>query len=560
MNSSSQIPADGPDAVLGRLVATLRLPHDRAQVARSLAAHPRPTSLLALVDVGRQLGLELTPVRSNLEALRAQPAPVIVHFDRDGVGGFGVLERFSEDRLEVWDSENGLHPLDRDLFLETWSGVAVLMKSSSTGAPRSWGARLPALLFGGDPPSIVGPSSKDLRIALVVLFLLVLSLAVWTYPVGARVPTLALACLCLAGVVITASMTMAISDYAGPFSPGICRRGRLIDCQSVLTSRFARVFGIPLSDLGIAFYLAMLLLLVSGAGRPAASGVAAFIFVATVPVAIALTALQLWMRRLCAMCLAVHAVNLGGAAVAWLYLPRNLVGPEVWHMASLFALFLCVALFVVIPYLKEAKGVARLMIERARMSASPLASAAQLVTEPDTGLEAAACAVELGGSAAPDQLVAFVHPTCKQCAPVIRELRALAAGGRVNAFLTIPPRGPAEQRLCEVLIGIGLRAGAEEMLRAFDIAKHRLDDLLHDDPSKLLQSELGLPQEAMEPAADAVAIVERTESFAEDHVEGTPALFFNGIPYRGPVSHLIELLAQHPDLLVATRREAPQDA
>src|SRR5688500_13749134 len=115
--STNAIPADGPDTVLARVAALLNVPVPHGLIERSLAAHPRPTSLVALVDVGGQIGLNVRPVKANASALGDLTLPAIVHFDGPGGGGFGVLEAVEPDGLRVWDRAFGPRLVERDAFV-----------------------------------------------------------------------------------------------------------------------------------------------------------------------------------------------------------------------------------------------------------------------------------------------------------------------------------------------------------------------------------------------------------------------------------------------------------
>lgn len=559
VNAAAPVPADGPDAVLSRIAALLKLPHTRPQIARALAAHPRPTSLLAVVEVGIQLGLKMTPVKCNEAALAEQTPPMIAHFENPEGGGLAVVETVSTEGFDIWDSANGRRRVERDEFLEHWSGLLVLAEAADSAATSTASGiqrRLADALAGPqESPAVVGSRFAPIvRAAFALLILMSVGIAIWTQPAETRAASSVIAALSGAGMALTALMSIAISDYAGPFAPGICRRGRFVDCQSVLTSRFARVFGFPLTDLGIAFYGAILLLLATQGGTPAALAILRIAFVMTIPIALVLIGIQISLRRLCILCLGVHAVNFTAAAVATLWLPSAAPATNWVHSAALLVLFSLVLLFLVVPYLKQWKTLARLMPAHARLAASPFGSLAQLVTETPTPLDGRACGIELGGSTASDELVAFVHPSCKQCDPVLREIRSLAAGGRVHAFAVVPPRDASEDGVCATIFATGLAYGPEMMLRAYSAVKDRWGKKPAGDPVSLLTTELSLSAEELATyAADAQEMVRRAQDFATNHVEGTPALFFNSLPYRGPLSHLLTLLSEHSELLPRSR-------
>lgn len=554
-------PTDGPDAALARLARVLKLPYSRGHVTRAVAAHPRPNSLLALVDVATDLGLKTTPGKSDVSSLAELQLPLIVHFAAGDTGGFGVLEAVAPDGFHVWDSVNGLQVFDRDLFLRDWSGIVALVERDETRRTREKGFlrhRILELIAGDvDPPEIAGGrGARTVRVALAAIVAALVAAAIVDLPPDDRVAGTAIIVLSALGLAVTITMAVAIADYAGPFSPGMCRRGKFVDCESVLTSRFSRIAGIPLSDIGIAFYGSILLLLATEALSPEYSSawlVAGSAYAASIPFSLALIGVQIGMKRVCTLCLGAHAVNMVSAAIFWLSLRR-----EEWSVGRaassslLVTLLFFLILFFVIPYFKKSQTLSRVARIQAQMSRSPFAALAQLATEPATDIRGASCGVALDGPAAVHELVVFAHPSCSQCEPVLREARLLAAAGRTNVFVAMAPKDPddSDRRVCSVVLAVGLSTGPDRMLQAFAAAKWQWHRLLGQDQVPRLTAELDVSMTEVEPALEqARRLVEESERQARAHVEGTPALFFDGRSYRGTVTDLAFLLQHHVELL-----------
>ena len=563
----SAIPADGPDAVLARVALLLKVPVASGLVERSLAAHPRPSSLVALVDVGGQIGLDMKPVKANESALRDVALPAIAHFDPSQGGGFGIVESVQDDGFQVWDRAGGSRVIDRDTFNATWSGVVVLVGSGEASDDARYRRQRVADAIAGkmEPPAVAGgPGAPVLRAVVGALLVGLVMLGVAAQPSSIRIWVGLVAVLATVGLVVTIAMTVAIADYGGPFSPGICRRGRLVDCQSVLSSRFARLFGFPLSELGISFYASVLLALAIAAvgGTGALLVVTGAAFVASIPVAVVLIGVQIAMKRVCTLCLAVHAVNAAAGTVAWFVLfDATPPSAQIMRAGVLMTLLFCLVLFFVVPNFKRNEALARLSVTHGRMAISPFASLAQLTTEQPTGLVGSTCGIALGEPSSPDELVVFLHPACNQCEPVLREVRSLARTGNVTVVAALPPKDASERALCEAVIAIGLAGGPEDFVSAYGAAKKSFRELIATDPLPELLRELSLSRDGVVPAMTrAREIVGYSEAFAAEHVEGTPAVFFNSLPYRGPLSHLFALLTDHFDLIPRVSRHVPSPA
>lgn len=565
--SGAALPADGPDAALVRILRLFRLPYSQSSVTRAVGGHPRPDSLLALVEVAEGLGLEVKPYRADASALADLAAPLIVHFGDGGFdGGFGVVEAVSEDGFEVWDSARGLRLLSRDTFLEHWSGVVAVVRSPPSGVGGVLPylrARLADRLWGSlAPPSVTsGPVAPFLRVALAVLVSLPLLVAVAGRPADARPAAAGLVLLSVLGLAVASRLSPS-ADGTAPRSR-LCPRGRLFDCEGVLTSRYARIAGIPLGDVGIAFYGALLLLVSAAAIIPSGSAVwdvVALAYAASVPASILLLSVQLSMRRLCVLCLAVHAVNLSGAAIWWssgdIHWPTShQTGPIL-----LFAAFFGLLLFLVVPYPRTGRGLERLAARHGRMSTSSFAGLAEVLTEPPTGVRGRECGIRLAGSGGAHELVVFVHPFCRGCGPVLREVEAIGGEGRVDVYVAVAPRTgqDRDRRLCEAVVAVGVGLGPRAMLGAYETAKGHAARLL-DDPVGGLADELSEARSCIEAGLEeARRLVGRADVLAAEHVEGTPAVFFDSRRYEGWLSHLAFLLERHPELLEPIRTSDPR--
>lgn len=568
----TDVPTDGPEAALSRVVARLKLPYSRSFVARAVAAHPRPQSLLALVEVGRTIGLKATPAEVEPSALSELDLPLIAHFEGSGSGGFAVVERVGPEGYTVWDSKHGTRVIEPEDFLRHWSRIVALLERDPTGAVTEkglWRNRIVERVFGRiEPPAVTGSRSAGLvRAALGTLVAALLGLAVGAAPADDRIAVAAVTLLSIVGFAVATLTAVSIASQDNALSDRICARGKLVDCHSVLTSKYSRVFGIPLSDVGVSFYAAILLLLGTGAvasGWPGPWAVAGIAYAATLPAAVVLIGVQISMRQLCTLCLAVHAVNAAAAIISLLWLrPRAWPLEDAASYALLLALFFCTALFFAIPYFKKSQGLRILGAMHRRISGSPFASLAEILTEEPRGVRGEDHAVPMPGPAADHELVVFVHPSCNRCEAALVEIQGLLESGLVRIAIGLVPKDPeeADRHMCSAVVAAGIAGAPGTVRAAYAAAKKNLAAVLAEDPVPVLAGELSLSTESIAGALrDARGRVDRAEAVVDAHAEGTPALFFDGRLYRGPLTHLAFLLAAHRDLLEETRAgriEAP---
>jgi uncharacterized membrane protein len=556
---------DGPEASLARVVRRLRLPYSRAFVARRVAAHEHSQSLLAVVEVAPSVGLKVTPAEVEDAALEELPLPLIVHFQSAHGGGFGVLEKVTPRGFETWDATNGRRTIPRDVFRAHWTGVVGLVERRARGdavrEPHHLRNRLSESIFGtAQPLGMTGMGASGLRVLVAAVLATLVTMALADGAGDERVPGAIVALLAAAGLGVAVVAALATSSQSNPLSARICARGRLVDCHSVLTSQYSRVFGIPLSDVGIAFFGAILMVLASTAAtgpRPETWGVVGVAFAASVPLSLALIAVQVKMRRLCTLCLGVHVVVLSSTALLWTTLrPARWAALPVTSTALLFALFFLVALFLAVPYFRKAQGLELVSGMHRRISGSPYASLAGLVTETPSGVRGAEVGIALGANAAPHELIALVHPSCNRCTPVMQEVAALARSGLVDAFVGLVPKDPtdADRDACAAVVAAGAALGPDRLYDAYTAAKQNLAAMTTGDPVQVLAAELQARGEDLHSAfGEARARVEQSEKLVDVHADGTPALFFDGRLYRGPLAHLATLLTNHAAVLEPLR-------
>lgn len=569
----SQIPTDGPEIVLGQLARRLGLRYSRTHVARSVARHPRPSSLLALVEVAGGLGISVTAGRADVSALEDVDLPAVVHFNGTQGGGFGVLEGVAPDAFKVWDGSRGAHLVARRDFLERWSGVIGLVeRAEERGEPEKayLRNRLTEVVFSGyEPPAIVGHKAATvLRALLAVLTVALLVLGVSSFPTGDRGAVAAIAVLSLCGLGVTILTGVSIGAQDSALSDRICARGRFVDCHSVLGSRYSRIFGVPFSDIGISFFGSIVLLMTAAALVADPTNLAAavaLVYAASIPLSLALIGVQIGMRQLCTLCIAVHSVNLSSAAIAWFWLrPRGWALGDIVAPTLLLALHFFLLLFLVIPYFKKNQGLRIVAAKHLRISRSPFAALAEILTEKPTAVIADRHAVALDGPGGEHELVLFAHPSCGKCDAAIGDVRALAAAGLISAYMGLAPKDPDEsdRRACSAVTAAALVLGPERAVEAYGAAKRRLREMMTEDPVAIISEETSISESQVRGFAhEAREILDRAERFVDEHAEGTPAVFFNSRLYRGELGHLAWLLQRHPDLLADTRlpREGDPD-
>ncbi|HEX8699909.1 MAG TPA: vitamin K epoxide reductase family protein [Myxococcaceae bacterium] len=568
-------PADSPALVLAEAVRRRCLRYSRTHVRAAVERHPQPTSLLAVVEVAPGLGLKPTAGQGDLETLdAAEPAelPAILHFAGDGAGGFGLLEAVLPGGagLRIWDSLHGSRVMPREELASLWSGIVVFLERGAPGAPEPGylGRRAREWLLEEWQPrfELSGrAASPGVRWGLGALLALLLGLAVWALPPEARAPGTVLSALSALGL---GASLVALAWTRGAKATVLCGGGGAVDCESVLASDWARVGGVPLSGLGTAFFGASLLVQASAAlsGGVAPVWLAGAAFLLALPVSLALVAVQVRMRRFCTLCMAVHAVDVGGALAFLLWLAPRVPPPPLLALvpaALLLVLLFGLLLSSTVPLLARGEEDDSLRQDWGRLQRSPLTSLARLSFERPLALALGTLGVPVGRAEAPHTLVVLAHPSCKLCGPALEELTATVARHpevlRLHVGLApVDPEDARDAAVCEALVSVGVAHGADVFLQSMRAAKPAFARLLTaPEPLAELCALTGLERSALEPAREAArARVREAAALKAAHAHGIPSFFFDGRPCTASPAH-IEAWCARPGLLAVL---APPEA
>jgi uncharacterized membrane protein len=128
-----------------------------------------------------------------------------------------------------------------------------------------------------------------------------------------------IAALSAAGLYISIYFTLVyygVIQAENSIMPAFCSM-KTHTCQSVLNTRFARVFGVPNSLLGVIYYLVILVLLSANVlFDPVLLGMLVVVAWFTVALGVYLTySLFFIIKTPCPLCLAGHAINLALAVL-----------------------------------------------------------------------------------------------------------------------------------------------------------------------------------------------------------------------------------------------------
>ncbi|GEM_PF-2571940 len=415
-----------------------------AAVRRRLAAHPNPTSLLAIAATLQGFGVDARGIRAAWEHLPLLPLPLIAHLRRGHEETYLVVRKTGPHGLTGTDPGRGEVEVSREEFEQTASG-AVVVAVPGEGAPR-----VPTLRYRLEQAASWTADRRPwTTVGAVVLCVATVAAAAWfqdPIPATAAWQAAALVGLAAAGLLSDLTLGDGGTRWTGLLAHA-CDGTTTSGCGAAVSSPHARLFGrVPYAFLGVGAYAAALAAGASGAlvpGLRAACGwVAAAIFAGSLVLATRLVFVQARvLSRWCALCMTCHAATL----VAFLASAGRLV--EIGALPSTRE----AAVALLIAGAGFATPVLALLLRSSTQDADQAAEALSRIASDPRAVRAAFEAFVPDPGLAPERdparfdegpdVVVFADPFCPHCAEMDQRMRDAAkrAGrGTVSVQLFAP--------------------------------------------------------------------------------------------------------------------------
>lgn len=456
-------------------------------------------SLRGISDALDALGVENAVYQLPTDYFSRLEAPFIAML-RTSSRPFRVVTQATETVVEVTDGRGKAHSLPVVQFLSQWTGAVLV--GEVTERTKS------------DPYACL----KDLWFGCLKYKWLFGLVGVWLLGVTVLCtrdcPLAGYACFAMEvfGMLVAAAILYK-EHFDSAFLHRFCHIGQAVDCNRVLQSRGAMLFGIGLGEWAMLYFTAFFLF---GLMRPAeAYGMTVVGCVAALGFTLYSVVYQAFVvHKACILCMCIN-VAVWGQAVS-LYALKD-EAPFAFSPMGVAVFLLLGAVCVTAGLLaKEAWQTYRENGQlRARMVGlgRPEAFRQLLVLEPQMG-DGHACEAAL--QSGPDAVVTVVtNPNCGNCAREHRNIRALAKYVPVSLILVNYPQDHSGIRVSKAVIAAYRTAGWE---RAMDVLQEWFD-------RKRL---LPVPGDSSETCAEVW--LEQQHYCQRQHIDRTPLALVDGRP------------------------------
>ncbi|WP_127137671.1 vitamin K epoxide reductase family protein [Flagellimonas oceanensis] len=293
---------DNCTSVTKNLLTSLGVKFTNQFLDDTILSHSDHPSLLCISDAFSKYGINTMAVRVDFQKLKELPMPCIVQFSDYG-GVFYSLKSVSDEQATYLDQKGKPISIPTDDFQKRWKGVCLLAETTeNSGEP-------------GIEKRISQKRTVDFFKWVGLLFLvswLVLVLldsqsfegaAVWSVP-GYFV-------LKLVGLTMGIMLLWYEVDKYNPTLQSFCSGDKRVDCNAVLSSKYAKLFNekLSLGLIGFSYFFGTLLyLLINGFSKSSLAPLA-YLSYASIPVVlISLYYQGVVIKQWCKFCLVVQAV------------------------------------------------------------------------------------------------------------------------------------------------------------------------------------------------------------------------------------------------------------
>jgi thiol-disulfide isomerase/thioredoxin len=275
-----------------------------------IISHPQFPSLLTLSDVLEKYHISTLPLKIGKEKLDQIPMPCIVQVRVQGKVYFQTLSRISEDSLGGHDETGKVFNVNREDFLNIWTGVVLAVEKNENAAEPGIEAHLQK------------EKIQTFLISGLALFAL-LAMGFGWYEImggGYGLAAAGFLLLKLSGLVISGLIIWREIDKDNPLVQKLCSGGGKADCNTVLDDTNFKFSDGAISpgSLAFAYFFAGSMTLVTQLPSVSLLPIFAWLSLATLPFVIISFYYQAFkLKKWCRLCLILLGVLLLEMALAW---------------------------------------------------------------------------------------------------------------------------------------------------------------------------------------------------------------------------------------------------
>ncbi|MFC4873447.1 cysteine peptidase family C39 domain-containing protein [Negadavirga shengliensis] len=439
--------------------------YTRQYLKEEVLSHPHFPSLLTISDVMAKYNISQVPLKIGKEKLDAVPLPCIVQVSVQGKDFFHTLSHISDNTLAGHDEKRKEFKINKEDFLNIWTGVVLLVEKNDNSAEpgigeRIWKAKIQTLLIAG-----------------IALFALSAMGFGWNEMMGSGYGLAAAGYLLLklSGLGISGLILWREIDKDNPLVQKFCSGGGKADCNTVLDdTNFKFADGaISPGSLAFAYFFADSLVLLTQISSFSLLPTLAWLSLATLPVvAISFYFQAFKVKKWCRLCLIVLGVLLLEMALAWtVQFYKDPIRMQ--ELSAFVVLFIGIQLgwMYLKPILDSKDDIFYYKRNLKKLKTNPaifesLLSRSKKISNPTEGL-----GIQIKNKAPKYQVIKVCSPYCGPCAKAHLELERLVEAGSIDLQIIFFPNGSMDDLHAKTIshfLAINSKGDTKVMQEALD--------------------------------------------------------------------------------------------
>ncbi|MBL0882670.1 MAG: thioredoxin domain-containing protein [Chitinophagaceae bacterium] len=517
------------------LLKFLKVQVTESGVSKSLEEHPDFPSLLAVSDTLQFYGVDSAAIKiDKAEFIKLIP-PVLVQMEFEGKKYFSVIvDKTSENLLYLDPLTSRLKRISNNQFEDIFSGYALIPEIVNEVSEVDYEIKINGERF----KKIVNIFS----LLCVPFFTIVyLGISIYTYGNSLIYPSL-FTFFTLVGLLVSVILVWFEIDKNNAALKQICTSKKNTNCNAVLTSDYAKVFGVSWSTIGLVYFLgAFLTMITNGILIPTTSLFSLFSIIVSPYIFYSIYYQAKVIKQWCTFCLIIQGV-------LFLQLITVIQGglfdfAKIQQLRLLDVLpvlfcymFSVVLVSIVIPNAQRAKESlgfkTRLQkLKHDKYVFDTLLSKQKKVIDPGE------MGIKIGNPNAPVKIIKVCNPYCGPCAkshPIIENLLAATDNIQVQIIFTATAQSDDYRNaITKHLITLAAKESSEGVKKVLDDWYLAPEKIYKEFAQKypISEDELQLHESSL---------TEMNEWCEKSKIEYTPTFFING--YQLPRIYSIDEL------------------
>ncbi len=524
------------DVIATRYLDVLQAKVLKSSFKTKLAENPYYPSLYSLQDTLKKFNIDTEAYEIPSENFTKLTPPFIAFLANQAEGiDFGLVTGMTENTVTYIADGSKESTIGLERFLGYFKGYVLFAEATEESGGANYIADLKKVQNKNTQTAI--------RIAGIVATLIcVVAANFFQQPSMLILPFAAVGVLKLLGVTLTSLLLAYEIDKENVFVKSICGAGKKTNCNAVLDSKAAKIFGMGWSEIGFIYFTSSLIfLLIPTIDFNVTFALIAIANAIAVPYVLFSIYYQ-WkvVKEWCPLCLGVQGMLITeliwGIAVYWQSPALPIIEiPSVF--GAVFSFILPVILWSVLkPLLKESKNFKEYKSAYKRLQNNPKVFSTLLEQQAEAPEGYDAIGINIGNPEAQNTIVKVCSPYCGPCAKAHPEIEELVnTNPNVKVKILFSATNDSNDRggiVARHLLAISHKSDRKQMQKA-------LDDwyLPKEKDYEAFAAKYPLNGEVEKQSAHIDSMSEWCERAAITH---TPTFFVNG--YRLPDKYTLEEL------------------